>query len=160
MLDDRQLTVSFPSPRHSSSAWSRCSHIKANTFPRFNVQTHLQQISTDAISVHFIRHSLKISFSFQQWNPRERSTKAFQPLFRSGKKRNEKENRKKICLLSFGLRQKTGLCFLVECKKQFCGIIVAFQSAKETGFKPIISHMESARGLAGCCWMGAKSSRR
>lgn len=31
----------------------------------------------------------------------------------------------------------------------FCGIIVAFQSTRKTNLKPVISHMESAPGLAG-----------
>lgn len=115
---------------------------------RFHVQTHLQQISTDAISVHFIYHSLKISF--QHRNPCEHSSHPF----------NLWSCKKKNSLLLFGLQQETSLCFLAGYKKPFCGIIVAFQSAKETSFKPIISHMEGARGLSGCCWMGAKSSRR
>lgn len=31
----------------------------------------------------------------------------------------------------------------------FCGIIVAFQNIRKTNLKPVISHMESAPGLAG-----------
>lgn len=52
--------------------------------------------------------------------------------------------------------QKTGLCLFAGYKNPFCGIIVAFQSAKETGFKPIISHMEGATGLAG--WGGKRGA--
>lgn len=81
MSDDRQLNgavfLRCNAPRHSHVALTSAKH-----FPRFHVQTHLQQISTDAIRVHFIWHSLKISFSFQRRNPRKTLEPAFQPLLR------------------------------------------------------------------------------
>lgn len=40
----------------------------------------------------------------------------------------------------------------------FCGIIVAFQSARKTSLKPVISHMESAVGPAG--WSGKHRAGR
>lgn len=71
----------------------------------------------------------------------------------------------------FEVSQKTGRCLFTAYKpgderiSSFYGIIIAFQRARETSLKPIISHMEKGyrpdwlkREMR--YWMAAKSSRR
>lgn len=50
MFNDQQLTAFFFTP----TLLSHVALTSVKHFHRFHVQTHLQQISTDAISVHFI----------------------------------------------------------------------------------------------------------
>lgn len=74
-------------------------------------------------------------------------------------------------LMLFEVSQKTGRCLFTAYKpgderiSSFYGIIIAFQRARETSLKPIISHMEKGyrpdwlkREMR--YWMAAKSSRR